>query len=343
MASLIGKVCQDLDCHLVLDVGSGLGYLDQVLHHSFNLKCIGLDSSLKYTMAAKDRIKNGKIRSMFLISQIFYSFWVKDSCQNSMHHRTLEVSHSEKCLKYIKSLLNEEHNWKCSCNCNKKTAGSAAMVGLHSCGNLTQDMMKLFCQLDELVALVCVGCCYNKINLLDFPMSKTAQGALKDTCIKFPEWRPCISGLRVAAHGTRSHSVNALTDSRTSKCVFYRALMEYYIKKENITWQQPKRHIRKADLLDFETYCRSMLSSHPLSNDETTLKNLNNLFDEKLHLFSRVKILLVLQLLLQPLWEGFITVDRILYFREKSMSANVLALWDDAKSSRNLALCVYKR
>ncbi|GBN69865.1 hypothetical protein AVEN_18082-1, partial [Araneus ventricosus] len=301
------------------------GYLDQVLHHRFKLKCIGLDSSVKYTVAAKDRIKN-------------------DSCKNSMHHRTLEVTHSEKCLEDIKSILNEEHNWECSCSCySKKASGAVAMVGLHSCGNLAQDMMKLFCQMDDIVALVCVGCCYNKINLIDFPMSKTAQGSLREVRVKFPEWSPCTSGLRVAAHGTRSHSINALVDSRTSKCVFYRALMEYYVKKKNITWQQPKRHIRKADLLDFETYCRNMLSNHPLGKDETTFKNLNNLFDEKLHLFSRVKILLVLQLLLQPLWEGFITVDRILYFREKSMSANVLALWDDAKSSRNLALCVYKR
>lgn len=39
------------------------------------------------------------------------------------------------------------------------------MIGLHCCGDLTQDMMKIFCSIKELKAFVCIGCCYNKINI----------------------------------------------------------------------------------------------------------------------------------------------------------------------------------
>ncbi|GFY65838.1 protein RRNAD1 [Trichonephila inaurata madagascariensis] len=325
MADLIGKICQEHNCHLVLDIGSGLGYLDQLLHHRFSLGCIGIDSSLKYTNAANDRIKN-------------------DSCMNSMHHITFEVTHSEKCIEELKSILNEKTDWNCGCvSANKLSSDSLVMVGLHSCGNLTQDMMKLFCQMDEVKAFVCVGCCYNKINLNDFPMSSIAQRAVYNTHTNYPEWHPCVSGLRLAAHGTRTHSVKSLVNSHILKSMFYRALMEYYIQKENISWHQPKRHIRSSDLCNFETYCKNMLQKHPFCEDETTLQNLINLYKQKEYLLPRVKILLVLQMMLQPLWESFVIVDRMLYFREKYMSVKVLALWDDAKSSRNLALCVNKR
>ncbi|GFT76364.1 protein RRNAD1 [Nephila pilipes] len=327
MADLIGKICQDHNCHLVLDIGSGLGYLDQLLHHRFNLRCIGIDSSLKYTNAANDRIKD-------------------DSCINSMYHTTFEVTHSEKCIEELKSILNKKTNWKCNCDCDsadKLSSDSLVMVGLHSCGNLTQVMMKLFCEMDEVEAFVCVGCCYNKIKLDDFPMSSVAQCTVSDIRISYPEWHPCVSGLRLAAHGTRSHSAKSLVDSHNLKSIFYRALMEYYTQKENITWNQPKRHIRSSDLCNFETYCKKMLQKHHFYKDETTMKNLNNLHKQKVYLLPRIRVLLVLQMMLQPLWESFVVVDRMLYFKEKSMSVKVLALWDDAKSSRNLALCVNKR
>ncbi|GFQ64920.1 protein RRNAD1 [Trichonephila clavata] len=325
MADLIGKICQEHNCHLVLDIGSGLGYLDQLLHHRFSLRCIGIDSSLKYTNAANDRIKN-------------------DSCMNSMYHITCEVTHSEKCIEELKSILNEKTDWNCGCvSANKLSSDSLVMVGLHSCGNLTQDMMKLFCQMDEVKAFVCVGCCYNKINPYDFPMSSIGQRAVLNIQTDYPEWHPCVTGLRLAAHGTRTHFIKSLVDSRTLKCMFYRALLEYYIKKENISWHQPKRHIRSSDLCNFETYCKNMLQKHPFGKDETTLENLINLYKQKEYLLPRVKILLILQMMLQPLWESFVIVDRMFFFNEKCMSVNVLALWDDAKSSRNLALFVNKR
>lgn len=324
MSDLIGKICQEHNCHLVLDIGSGLGYLDQLLHHRFNLRCIGIDSRPKHTNAANDRIKN-------------------DSCMNSMYHTTFEVTHSEKCIEELKSILNKKTDWSCGCDsADKLSSDSLVMVGLHSCGNLTQNMMKLFCQMDEIKAFVCVGCCYNKINLNDFPMSSKVQCAVSNTRNSYPEWQPCVSGLRLAAHGTRSRCVKSLVNSRLLKSMFYRAVMEYYIQKENISWTQPKRHIRSSDLRNFETYCKNMLKKHPFCKDETTLNNLTNLYKQKEYLLPRVKILLILQMMLQPLWEGFVTVDRVLYFREKYMSVKVLALWDGAKSSRNLALCVNK-
>ncbi|GIY39926.1 protein RRNAD1 [Caerostris darwini] len=323
MASLINKVCQNVNCNSILDIGSGLGYLDQILHHCYNHRCIGLDSSLKYTIAAQNRIK-------------------KDICVNSMHHKTMKVTYSEKCIEDLKSLLKEDVKWNCPCDSKENISiDSMVMVGLHSCGNLTQDMMKLFCEMDEIVALVCVGCCYNKIDIQDFPMSKAAQYVVHDAHLKYAEWHPCTSGLRLAAHGIRTHG--CLMENKNIINIFYRAVIAYYVHKENIEWQQPKRHIRSSDITSFEIYCKKMFENHSLSNNVIAIKEINDLYFQSEHLLPKVKILLVLQMLLQPLWEGFIIVDRLLYFREKSMSANVVSLWDSYVSSRNLALYVCKR
>ncbi|KAG8193299.1 hypothetical protein JTE90_003786 [Oedothorax gibbosus] len=326
MSGFVNEICQDSNCSVVLDIGSGLGYLDQILHHQYKLKCIGLDSSSQYTLTARERLK-------------------KDPCSNSMKHQTLEINSTKECIEDLKNVL-EESNFDCNCNVKEKLNqenDSKIMVGLHSCGNLTQDMMKLFCKMEEITAFICVGCCYNKINLNDFPMSKSVQSVVSSTSTRFPGWSPCVSGLRLAAHGTRTHTQDTDKQTHLEKNLFYRALFEKYIQNEKISWRQPKRRIRPSDLPDFETYCKNMLKNHPLEHDSKTLKNLNKLYDDCEHLFPRIRILLVLQTLLQPLWEGFVIVDRMLYFRENDISTQVLALWDDSVSSRNMALCAYKR
>nr|XP_042897572.1 protein RRNAD1 isoform X4 [Parasteatoda tepidariorum] len=283
MSYLIKQVCQVLKCNTVIDVGSGLGYLDEALHDNFGLCCIGLDAVPKYTLAAKERLKS------------------------------------------------------------ESRAASAVIVGLHSCGNLSQDMMELFCELEDINAFICIGCCYNKIKLTNFPMSTVVKHSVSSTQKVYPEWYPSISGLRLAAHGTRSHSCSFPVSEEREKNLFYRALLQCYIKKEQIVWKKPKRHVRTTDLADFDTYCSKMFEDHILSGDEKILRELKKLYQEKSQIFHRIRILLVLQMMLQPLWEAFVILDRVMYFKERNIFVEVLEMWDDSVSPRNLALCAYKR
>lgn len=47
------------------------GYLDQILHHEYGLKCIGVDSSSQYTLTARERLRNG----MFLVVLVLIFFY----------------------------------------------------------------------------------------------------------------------------------------------------------------------------------------------------------------------------------------------------------------------------
>ncbi|XP_035225385.1 uncharacterized protein LOC118197926 isoform X3 [Stegodyphus dumicola] len=266
MSILIDEICKNLHCNYVLDIGSGLGYLDQALHHNCGVKCIGLDSVPAYTEAAVSRLKD-------------------DPCNKALYHITLKVENSAVCLSEVRTALWNAYNKDLTCSCkistcangsfNKSHLNPVLMVGLHCCGNLMQDMMSIFSQMDELKAFVCVGCCYNKINIT-----------------------------------------------------------------KNKVWKKPKRRLRQSDFTDFQSYCNKMLDEN--FKEEETLEKLNMFYLQKQHLFPRIRILLVLQLLLQPLWEAFVTIDRMLFFRENSIFAECFALWDDKISPRNIVLCAYK-
>ncbi|XP_076438925.1 uncharacterized protein LOC143277871 [Babylonia areolata] len=75
MASLVHQVAVESGCNVVVDVGSGLGYLGQVLHKSYGLSVIGLESSEGHSdgaekRAAKQGLRCSGMRSVpFRISQ----------------------------------------------------------------------------------------------------------------------------------------------------------------------------------------------------------------------------------------------------------------------------------
>ncbi|XP_035225383.1 protein RRNAD1-like isoform X1 [Stegodyphus dumicola] len=333
MSILIDEICKNLHCNYVLDIGSGLGYLDQALHHNCGVKCIGLDSVPAYTEAAVSRLKD-------------------DPCNKALYHITLKVENSAVCLSEVRTALWNAYNKDLTCSCkistcangsfNKSHLNPVLMVGLHCCGNLMQDMMSIFSQMDELKAFVCVGCCYNKINITNFPVSNTAKFCVKAACKDSICWYPCISGLRLGSHATRSEWVSLSEEmlSYRERSLAFRAVLQYYIAKENKVWKKPKRRLRQSDFTDFQSYCNKMLDEN--FKEEETLEKLNMFYLQKQHLFPRIRILLVLQLLLQPLWEAFVTIDRMLFFRENSIFAECFALWDDKISPRNIVLCAYK-
>ncbi|CAN7980408.1 unnamed protein product [Ixodes pacificus] len=56
---------------------------------------------------------------------------------------------------------------ECSCGPQetmhrKFNEGQFVMVALHACGRLTPTMVHHFCHLEQICAVVCIGCCYHK-------------------------------------------------------------------------------------------------------------------------------------------------------------------------------------
>lgn len=338
MSTLINQICYDVRCHKVLDIGSGMGYLDQFLHHTFGILCVGVDSVKKLTDGAKERL-------------------IEDPCIRSIQHETISVQNNEDCIEELKIVLENADNIKFNCTCERYfpddfldsessyESASYVMAGLHCCGKLMQDMMKIFCNMDELEAFACVGCCYNKTNINDFPMSQAALNSVNSIKDDYPDWFPCISGLRLANHATRSdmndYTLEDLEFAENS--LIFRSILEYYVKRDNINWQKPKRRARPSDLWDFQTYCDTMFQRDTETPAAERNQRLMDIYSSKVALFPRVKVLVILQILLQPLYECFVMLDRMMYFKEKSIETKVFFLWDDFISPRNMALCAYKK
>lgn len=67
-------------------------------------------------------------------------------------------------------------------------------------------------------------------------MSEAAQNAVHSACKHNSEWYPCISGLRLGSHATRSE-LKLLTPEilqNRERGLIYKGILQYYIKKGNL-------------------------------------------------------------------------------------------------------------
>lgn len=62
MSSIVASICKALDCHHVIDIGGGKGYLSSVLFLQYGLKVLGLDSSSSNTHVAAKRTEKMQVR-----------------------------------------------------------------------------------------------------------------------------------------------------------------------------------------------------------------------------------------------------------------------------------------
>ena len=122
MAALITDLSKRLNTNKIIDIGSGSGYLDNVLMFQYGLSVVGLE------------------RNPNLIQRAF--------------QRSSAISRS--CSKeYDLQLLNLNVT-----NDTEIDAQSAIICSLHGCGDLAVDCMDHFLK-GEAVGLVFVACCYN--------------------------------------------------------------------------------------------------------------------------------------------------------------------------------------
>uniref|UniRef100_A0A0B7B4Z7 Methyltransferase domain-containing protein n=2 Tax=Arion vulgaris TaxID=1028688 RepID=A0A0B7B4Z7_9EUPU len=62
MASLVNDIVCKTNCNLIVDVGSGLGYLDHVLHQVYGHAVLGLETSEGHVHAAEHRaVSQGRL------------------------------------------------------------------------------------------------------------------------------------------------------------------------------------------------------------------------------------------------------------------------------------------
>ncbi|XP_022886391.1 protein RRNAD1 isoform X2 [Olea europaea var. sylvestris] len=273
LSAVISSIASRVGANTIVDVGSGQGYLAQVLSFEYQLSVIAIDASSHHgriTDARAERIKKhymAKLRRSQLESRGL-------STPKTVTCRVL----SSDTLKALGSSLLQKDDEKPNNNGvnidEKPLEGSVGneltsslyangkpllvLAGLHACGDLSVTMLRTFIECTDVRAVVSIGCCYNLLSegiveadtQCGFPMSKGVKSAgllLKKNardlaCQSAERWR----GLGEAAclHNFELHAFRA-----AFQMVLFQHYPEIIIKSPSIGRQGKalrRRHHRRT-------------------------------------------------------------------------------------------------
>nr|XP_055179625.1 methyltransferase-like protein 25B isoform X2 [Nyctereutes procyonoides] len=207
------------------------------------------------------------------------------------------------------------------------------LTGLHACGDLSVTLLRHF-SCPQVVALASVGCCYMKLSDPGgYPLSQWVAGLpghelpyrlREGACHALEEY---AERLQKSGPGLRTHC--------------YRAALETVIRGAQPELRRPGvQGIPRIHELKIEEYVRRGLRRVGL--DPQLPLNLAALQAHQAQ-ENRVVAFFSLALLLAPLVETLILLDRLLYVQEQGFYAELLPIFSPALSPRNLVLVATKR
>ncbi|KAK7466607.1 hypothetical protein BaRGS_00033406 [Batillaria attramentaria] len=370
MASLVHQVAAQADCDVVVDIGSGLGYLGQVLHTNYGLKVIGLEGSVGHTERAEKRAAKHGLQCSGMKS---VPFEIRDDEEHITKFCDLiqreastitQCKHSCPADLHMRSPDGGEGHSVSSCTdevtITKERETDAVnhslrvcLIGLHCCGDLTPALLRLFERVEFIRAVCCVSCCYHKMQLIpgtdqfhNFPMSKAAKDVYTAMQVKSQRTQehaptsfisPC--SLRLAAQETRARwaSQTVADHDVHMKHVAFRALLELY---RGDTGSKDRRTVRRLDYSTVDQFVDSYVRCPEIPREEqqATKEQLYKLYAQVQPRFHHIEPFTCLQVILQPVLESLVLLDRQCWLQENGFHADIVPIFQEEISPRNLAL-----
>ncbi|EDV21370.1 uncharacterized protein TRIADDRAFT_60323 [Trichoplax adhaerens] len=348
MASFIAKMCENYGCETVVDIGSGLGYLGQVLNSLYKMKIVGLDSN-------SQRSESAITRNVKVISKRNASLSTWDGSRpQDINSITLRISGDTQSYQELTRLvedlsINHTNNSKglyYPIGVNKKSArdGNCQAVasfpnqnqenltipicfaGLHCCNDLTPNILHYVgehCPFSAL--LVCVGCCYHGMTT---PLPER-QGYIVTDEQKVPR----------LANGDLRNALSCTRDQKEFLRVKYTLPLNDF--KEIRETNQGRVRIKVSAAMTFEDYTKIYLNRIQAVTDENYEKcfaTCMQKYKEHELVIPYAEAITALQVLFQPLLESIVTIDRCLYLNELNIDCGIIPLFEEYISPRNLAI-----
>ncbi|XP_019566720.2 methyltransferase-like protein 25B isoform X1 [Rhinolophus sinicus] len=317
---LVKKLSDVTACTQVVDVGSGQGHLSRFMSLGLGLKVksiegdqrlVGraqhLDQELLQTLEKEDR-RNPQ--------------GVQASPRRSPHHVVRWVDPTALCEELLLPLEN-----------SPRGGARVLLTGLHACGDLSVALLRHFSR-PEVAALALVGCCYMKLSdpggyplsqwVAALPGSQLSYRLREGACHALEEY---AERLQDEAPGLRTHC--------------YRAALETAIRVARPELRRPGvQGIPRAHEIKIEQYVRRGLQRVGL--DPQLPLDAAALGAQQAQ-ENRVVAFFSLALLLAPLVETLILLDRLLYIQEQGFHAELLPIFSPELSPRNLVLVATKQ
>ena len=198
------------------------------------------------------------------------------------------------------------------------------LIGLHTCGSLASTMLRLFLEISPIKIFVGVGCCYYKGDSQSmYPMSKfvaslkleMGYNPLKLACEPYGQW--C-----------------AFTEEErqyTLRRTFYRAILEV-ILRDKMPGFEGKFIVRNVSkdkcnsIVEYVQEClkRLQLNSAERVKSQPDIKMLDDeileYYNKLLPYFPQLQVFFAIQMLIAPVIESFLILDRIIFLEEHEVN-----------------------
>ncbi|NXG01599.1 MET25 protein, partial [Sakesphorus luctuosus] len=220
------------------------------------------------------------------------------------------------------------------------------MVGLHTCGDLAANTLRIFTAKPEIKAVCSVGCCYHLLSeqfenqeeccdkVWGFPMSQY----LKDKgwcCGRNARMSACLALERVA-----------VGQMLPTESLFYRAVLQVIIE-EIYGVTKSDRHVGKtfSKSSSFVDYVRRSLKKLELDDSKLPDSCIMDYYEKYKHRMNELEAFNMLKVVLAPCIEVLILLDRLCYLKEQENIAwsGLVKLFDPVKSPRCYAVIALKK
>ncbi|XP_009954587.1 PREDICTED: methyltransferase-like protein 25 [Leptosomus discolor] len=220
------------------------------------------------------------------------------------------------------------------------------MVGLHTCGDLAANTLRIFTAKPEIKAVCSVGCCYHLLSeqfeneeecpeeVWGFPMCQY----LKDKgwcCGRNARMSACLALERVA-----------VGQMLPTESLFYRAVLQVIIE-EIYGVTKSDRHVGKtfSKSSSFIGYVRKSLKKLELDDSKLPDSCIMDYYEKYKHRMNELEAFNMLKVVLAPCIEALILLDRLCYLKEQDNIAwsGLVKLFDPVKSPRCYAVIALKK
>uniref|UniRef100_A0A8C6S875 Ribosomal RNA adenine dimethylase domain containing 1 n=1 Tax=Neogobius melanostomus TaxID=47308 RepID=A0A8C6S875_9GOBI len=260
------------------------------------------------------------------------------------HLNKTEVSSSTNC-----SNFNEDST-------DRESFPDFVLTGLHACGDLSATLLRHFVKCPHVRGITSVACCYMKITTKEHPappgLVQCPASQTTDTRSEFgypmSSWVKGLPG-HALSYKAREGSCHAIEDyirrlredSERLRTHCYRAMLESFIRDVRADLRRAGiQTIKKAHLLPFTEYARLGLPRVGLPSD---LPLDSARVEAMLKHQGRVVVFFSLALLLCPVVETLVLLDRIIYLQENGVDSQLVPLFNPNLSPRNFVLVALKQ
>eukprot|EP00026_Physarum_polycephalum_P007483 Phypoly_transcript_07545.p1 GENE.Phypoly_transcript_07545~~Phypoly_transcript_07545.p1 ORF type:complete len:497 (+),score=58.29 Phypoly_transcript_07545:102-1592(+) len=331
----------------VVDIGSGEGYLGQVLHHDYGMSVVGVDERSEFTEGAQQRAQY--IHKERAARERKANLDTDSHSENGVDNQGPTTGGVKHVVATITLDMVPEHfehiAWPIG------PPKQAILVGLHTCGILANAMLRLFMISSPFRAIVDVGCCYyRKLPDSEYElMSNLARQSANPTLQMTP------GALKLACEAVCRMSMSSPKEYTYSmESHFFRTLLETALVQHFPTGHQFNiRGLPRKKSSTFQDYSRlavsRMIKQLPKDSPnsfhtqtQSLTATLDKLYNELQDFYQHVNVTLLLRSIMAPVLESFILLDRFCYLKEGGAFPSLVPLFDEALSPRNMAIIAFK-